>query len=192
MKKTFTISALLLILAATAFADIAIDDEMNEPGKAIDTMLHIRLDRNAKEPRLVIPKDQLRNLRAELEALGDDGSDAAAAVTGVTRTQTIVSGVLLSLAFVVGGAWFLRSGRKPARPAAFLMIGGSVLAGGAFASIVFANAGPPPETRGITTKLFSEPIQNAKFASGRIKLEVSTTETNLLLIVPDTENKSAE
>jgi hypothetical protein len=56
---------------------------------------------------------------------------------------------------------------------------------GSVATFVFANAGPPPEARSITSKLFDQKVFSPyRFASGAIKIE--TSDRNYVqLIVPD-------
>ncbi len=181
-----TMIVMTMVFSAAAFADIA-RPEKPKSAKKIDTTLSIKLDRNATEARLIIPASQIKQLRAELERLDDGGDTAAAAMTGgsFTRMQTIVSGVFLSLAFVFGGIWFTRSGwlsTKSGKAAAGAMF---VFATGAFATIAFANAGPPPEARSITGKMFTQAVHIYGFGSGKIKLETSTDENVVTLIVPN-------
>jgi hypothetical protein len=152
--------------------------------KAIDTWLSIRLDRDAREARLVIPKSQVKQLRAELDEL-DGGADNTAAVRGFTGTQTIVSGMLLTLAFVFGGVWLTRSGKMATKNGRAFGIGAFLFLGGAFATVVFANIGPPLEARSITGKIFAPGVHTYKQASGDIKLETSAEGDHIQLIVPD-------
>ena len=148
--------------------------------------MFIRLDRNAKEARLIIPKSQIKKLRAELEQLDDD-SDNTAAITepGIfTRTRTIVSGMFLSLALVFGGVWFVRSGKAATRSGKALVVAFVTLGVASAATLVYANAGPPPEARSITSKMFSQYVLSYGFGSGKIKLETGDT-AQVELIVPD-------
>jgi hypothetical protein len=143
--------------------------------------LDIRLRRDAKEARLILSRDQLKQLRAELDQIDGGATDTASA--GITGIQTIAGGLFLSLAMVFAGVWFVRSGRMT-KPVATGMI---LLAGGALATMVYANAGPPPEARSITGKMFAQGMHYYKFGGGAIKLEVSAEEDNPVLIVPDPE-----
>ncbi len=182
MKRTFLIALLLVTISAAAAANIA-DPSLGKK-KSIDTSLSIRLDKNATEAKLIIPRAQLKQLRAELEQL-DGGSDTTASVgTQVTRSQTIISGALFSLAFVFGGLWFIRSGKRSSRAIVASVL---LLTTGSIATIVYGNAGPPPEARAITGKMFTPAIHMYKGGWGAIKLEVSDSddETNPMLIVPD-------
>jgi hypothetical protein len=155
--------------------------------KSIDTQLFIYLDRNAKEARLVIPRSQLKQLRAELEGLDSDAPTTAG--PAVTRTQTIVSGGLLSLSFIFAGMWFMRSGSQHSKTGIAAAV---LLATGSIATIVYGNAGPPPEASSITGKMFSQAVHSYKQGSGSIKLEVSDEERNPVLFVPDPRVKTEE
>lgn len=183
MKILITFIALMM-LAGSAMADIARPNTTpKKPAKtaSIDTRLDIRIRRDAKEAKLILSKTQLNQLRAEIDAI--DGGAVNTASAGITGVQTIGGGVFLSLAMVFAGVWFVRSGRL-SKPAAAGLI---AAAAGAFATMVYANAGPPPEARSITGKMFAPAMHYYKFGGGSIKLEVSADEDNPVLIVPDTE-----
>ena len=197
MLRRTILAAALLLLATAAYADIPRPDRTPTKANktaAVDTYLSIQLDRDAKEARLIIPRSQLKALRAELDAL-DTGPNVTAGVISAdstSRLQMIVSGVLLSLAVAFGGIWFARqekSSAKVSRSAAAAMV---IFAGGALATIVYGNAGPPAEAREITGKMFSPALHVYKFGGGKIKLEVSDTETQPKLIVPDPQTKPGE
>ena len=179
---------LMLFVSAVAFADIARPEPAKtpKPAKGINTTMLIRLDRDAKEAKLVIPKSQIKQLRAELERM-DDGSDDTAAVTttnGVSRTQTIVSGMFLSLALVFGGMWFVRSGKSTTKSGKALVVLAMLAGIGSAATYVYANAGPPREARSITGKMFSQSVHIYNFGSGAIRLETGSGE-QIEMIVPD-------
>jgi hypothetical protein len=134
MKTTLLFTAILLSTVTANLANIA--DPSLPKKKSIDTQLCRYLDRNAKEARLVIPRSQLKQLRAELEGLDSDAPTTAG--PAVTRTQTIVSGGLLSLAFLFACIWFLLSGSQHC----ILCIAAAVLlARVSFARLVFGIAG---------------------------------------------------
>jgi hypothetical protein len=193
MKKLGFILTMVLAVSIPAFADIARPDKSpsrvpkpkETPG--ISTFMEIRLDKEAKEARLLIPRSQIKQLRAELEQL-DTEPDNTAAVTSsgsFSRTQTIVSGIFLSLAFVFGGIWFVRSGKTATKASKGMIVLAAVAGIASAATLVYANVGPPPEARSITSKLFDQKIFFPyRFASGKIKVEVTDGE-NVRLIVPD-------
>ena len=136
--------------------------------------------------KLIIPKSQIKQLRAELEQL-DDESDNTASVTqpsSFSRTQTIVSGAFLSLALVFGGMWFVRSGKATSRAGKSLVILAVVAGIGSAATLVYANAGPPRVTS-ITNKVFNkDSFRFYSSVSGKIKVETSD-EPSVQLVVPD-------
>src|SRR4051812_24072629 len=114
MKKLLLIAALTVLAGTLAHADIPRPDKSPnaKPAKGNLVYMDIKLDRKATEATLSIPKSQIKALRAQLDQMDDSGNTAA--VTdgeGSRRLQTVVSGMLLSLAFVFGGVWFFRSGK---------------------------------------------------------------------------------
>ena len=174
----------LMMFAGSAMADVPRPKVTpNKPAKtaSIDTRLDIRLRRDAKEAKLILSRAQLNQLRAELDAIDGRTSDTASA--GITGIQTIAGGLFLSLAMVFAGVWFVRSGHM-SKPVAASVV---VFVIGALATMVYANAGPPPEARSITGKMFAPGMHYYKFGGGAIKLEVSADEDNPVLIVPDPE-----
>lgn len=190
MKKILCLTTLIFLSSSAGLADIARPKEPKptpapRQSRSIDTTLMIRLKSDAKEARLIIPKSQIKQLRAELDQLDDDSDTTAAATSSFSRTQTIVSGMFLSLAFVFGGFWFVRSGKAATKTGKTFVIL-AILAGiGSAATFVYANAGPPAEARSITGKMFTQAVHFYKFGSGKIKLETSNNATNVELIVPD-------
>lgn len=194
MKQVILAATLLLTFTLAGFADIARPEPAKtpkpKPSKSIETGMTIRLDADAKEARLIIPRSQVKQLRAELEQMDDGSDDTAAATTGgVSRTQTIVSGTFLSLAFVFGGIWFVRSGKASTKNGKTLVVL-AVLAGvGSAATFVYANAGPPPEARTITGKMFTEAIHMYGTGWGTVKLEAGDN-TQIELIVPNPPDKA--
>jgi hypothetical protein len=184
MYKTLFVIVLVLTFAIAAFADIARPDRSPKPVKkpeTVSTYLSIRLDRDAKEARLIIPRSQLQSLRAELDALDEGATAGTEASGGISATQTIVSGMFISLAFIFAGIWFVRSGKLSTKTAA---VAGIFFAAG-LATIAYGNAGPPSEARSITGKIFAPAMHLYKFGGGPIKLELSDREGTLELIVPD-------
>ena len=188
MKNVFAMILLTGLFAIAAFGDIPRPDKpKTDPAKkngAIDTTLSIELSRDAKEARLIIPRSQLKQLRAELDAL-DGGSIDTTAAAGITSTQTVVGGTFLSLAIVFAGLWFAKPRQLNANSGKAAAAAAILFAGGALASIAFGNAGPPNEARSITGKMFAQAVHIYGFGWGKIKLEVSDVEKNPRLIVPN-------
>ena len=188
MLKRMILTLSILTFAATAFADIPRPDSTPNHGKRsveVDTHLSIVLDRNAKEARLIIPRSQIKALRAELEGIDSDETTAALTATGTSRLQMIVGGILLSLAVAFAGIWFTRNKTMSTTGSRSAVAGAAILTVGALATIVYGNAGPPPDASNITGKMFSPAVHLYKGGGGKIKLEVSDTVTIPKLIVPD-------
>jgi hypothetical protein len=187
MKRIFSLCALLAIFAVGASADVRLPDTPKptpvKEKKSLDTMFSISIRKDAKEARLLIPKDQIKELRAQLDEL--DGGSNTAALASFSRAQTILGGLFLSLAFVAGGVWFSRSRKNGFKPGRAVVAGAVLFFGGAFAVITFANVGPPLEARSITGKIFTDPVHLYKQASGKIKVEATDDDYGIQLIVPD-------
>ncbi len=196
MKRLLCLTAILLVAACAAFADIAkpIPVKTPEPAPQNEATLLIRLDENETQARLLIPKDQIKQLRAALDEI-DDQTDAAAAVTkpgAFSRTQTAVSGIFLSLALVVGGVWFVRSGKSATKTGKVLVIFAVMAGAASAATFVYANAGPPAILRQISSPLFNyKTFGYWKRASGRIKVE-ATDNPAFELRVPVTDDWGKE
>lgn len=189
MKKLLSLCVFTAFLSIAIFADVRVVTPTPSPkpksSKSIDSNLTIKIQKDAKEAKLIIPKSQLKKLRAELEEL-DNESDTTASAS-FSKTQTIVSGMFMSLAFVFGGVWFARSRKIDTKAGKTLIAGAVLFCIGSLATITFGNAGPPPELRQITSKLFDKKVTNGwNWASGKIKLETATDDsTSIQLIVPD-------
>lgn len=187
MNKILSLCAILILCSVAILADVR-PPETPKPkaNKSIETYFSIKLDKNAKEAKLVIPKSQLKQLRAELEQLDNEQDSNATATNGFSRTQTIIGGMFMSLAVLFGGVWFTRSRKIDSKSGKTLIAGAVLFSIGSLATIAFANAGPPPELRQITGKLFDKKVFGYwNYAGGKIKLEVSDKEQSPQLIVPD-------
>jgi hypothetical protein len=187
MRRIFSLLALAAVFSVAAFADVRLPDTPKptpaRSKKVIESDLTIRIDKNAKEARLLIPKSQIKQLRAELEELDDDSTNTA--FLTFSRTQTIVSGLFLSLAFVFGGVWLTRKGKNDPKPKKIAAAVAALFLLGGFAGLVYANMGPPPEARSITSKLFDRKVfVPYLFASGKIRIETTDETDRLELVVP--------
>lgn len=196
MKRIFSLYALIVVFSINAFADVRLEtptpkaEKTPKQVKSIDTNLSISIRKDAKEARLLIPKSQIKQLRIELAELDDD-ADEPTALT-FTRTQTVVSGLFLSLAFVFGGVWLARSRKTDVKANKTLIVGAGLFLSGALATITYANIGPPPEARSITGKMFSDAVHQYKQGSGKIKVETTNEEYGIQLIVPDVDRVKSE
>jgi hypothetical protein len=185
MKRIAAVLVVLGVFSAAAFADVPRPDKKPVKQRSIESTLYIKIDKDAKEARLVIPKSQLNELRAALDD-ADGDLTSTASLGGVTRIQTIAAGSFLSLAFAFGGIWLIRT-RRPGSESGKVIVGVAVAAALFSGSmLVWANAGPPSEARAITGKMFAASMHIYKFGYGRIKLETTTEDTEqITLIVPD-------
>lgn len=187
--RIFALIAFLLITALPVLADIAtpnrnynrrsrnnelLGKKPPKPPQKLDSItarMRIAPDSTATEARLIIPRSLVLQMKAELD--GDD-SQVAAATSGfnLTPTQTVFAGLCLSLSFVLGGVWFVGSrmaGKKAPRVAAVLAV---LALGGAAATTVYANVGPPPVARSLTSKILI-PEATTYGATGLVKVEFS-------------------
>jgi len=194
---------LILLTSVVAFSDIA-PERTPKPTPTpkttpVSVLMSIKMDSNAKVATLSIPREQLKQLRAEIDQI-DNENDNTAAATGIfSRTQTIVSGAFLSLAVVFGGMWFVRSGKSATKTGKTLVILAMIGFVGSAATFVYANAGPPPELRSISSTLFDKKAFGYwTSAMGKVNLTVSDAQV-IELNVPapkkwpnDKENKDDE
>ena len=192
MKRVLCLSMLILLSSFTAFSDIA-PAKTPKPTPApksepVKTFMSIRMDSKAKVATLSIPREQLKQLRAEIDQFDSDGDNTAAATGSFSRTQTIVSGAFLSLALVFGGMWFVRGGRSATKTGKSLVILAMIGIIGSAATFVYANAGPPPELRSISSTLFDKKAFGYwTSAGGGINLTVSDASV-IELSVPAPKN----
>lgn len=185
MKKIFGLFMIITLFSLSAFADIARPKE--EKQKDTDANIRIYLDDDAKEAKLVISRELINKL-ANQEIAANSSQNYG---LGFSRTQTIVSGLFLSLALVFGGVWFSRS--KNLGKTANIAMGIGIFAMlGVFGTIAFANVAPPTYGK-LTGKVFSEGMQNQRVAYGQIKIEIDEegSPDRILLVVPN-EKKPAK
>ena len=190
MKRTILIAAILTLGSLVAFADIARPDKSPnrvpkpKPTPGVMTHMEIKLDRTATEARLIIPRQQLKQLRAELERLDDESDGTAISSSSFSRTQTIVSGTFLSLAVIFAGLWFVRAGKATSKTGKNLIVLAAIAGAASAATFVYGNAGPPPEARSITSKMFAQGLHYYKMGWGEVRLEIGEGE-QINFIVPD-------
>jgi hypothetical protein len=178
---------LTVMISAVGLADIAKPGSSPKPEASVNTTLRINLKADAKEARLVIPKNQIDKLRAQLDSLDNGGNTAAAVSINTSRIPTIVGGLFLSLAIVFGGIWFASRRRSSSTSSTAVIVIATLAGIGSTASFVYGNMGPPPEARSITGKMFATPIHMYNTGYGAVKLEISDDSdySDIVLIVPD-------
>ena len=180
MTRLLCLAAMVIAISVATFADVPRPDVKTEPKpKGYLSNIEIRLDRTATEARLLIPKSQLKQLRAELEQIDADNNTAAGTFTSL---QTVVSGLFLSLAIVFGGLWF--SGRGTPRPGKAVVAAGAVIGVVVAASFVYANIAPPPAARTLNGSMFSQSMQSYGYGYGKVRVETTDT-TQIVLVVPN-------
>ena len=177
------LAALLLATTVNALADVAPPDKAktNSPkGPSFTAQMHIAPTSKAGDAKLLIPRSVLQQMKAGLD--GDDSHSAAAAYFNTGGGQTLMAGLFLSLAFAFGGVWLVRSrGQRRLGPAA-LCVAALALCGLA-ATAAYANAGPPPVARSLTSKIL---IQDAQWYGvyGQVKVEVVDDDDQIRLVLP--------
>jgi len=185
MRRSLLALMLLSVSSVTALGDIA---KPSKPAKSVDAVLNITLKHDAREARLIIPKSLVTELRAQLDQTGNTNDTAAAITVGGNgiRLETVIGGIFLSMAIIFGGIWFARSGKFSPKTSSALVLFVIISAVGSAATFVYGNAGPPPEARSITGKMFTPAVHIYGFGSGKIKVEASDDNNQPLeLIVPD-------
>lgn len=197
MKKSWfpraAMLALLFVVATPlAFADIPNPDRLNRNRSSkteLKVDMQIDTDEKAKEARLVIPRSVFQRMRAQADGAGSQttGTTAAARFFNMTGAQTIMSGLFLSLAFAFGGVWLVRSRKGAERTARVAALSiGLLLAGGVTASVAYANAGPPPVARSLTSKILIPELQWWG-AYGEVKVEIVEEGDDIKLVLPKRE-----
>ena len=177
------LAALLLATTVNALADVAPPDKVktNTPkGSSFNAQMNIRPNLKASEAKLLIPRSVLQQMKAGLD--GEDSHSAAATYFNTGGGQTLMAGLFLSLAFAFGGVWLVRSrGQRRLGPAA-LCVAALALCGTA-ATAAYANAGPPPVARSLTTKIL---IEQAQWYGvyGEVKVEVVDDGDQITLVLP--------
>lgn len=191
MKRIFSLFALTIIFTITAAADIPPikTPKPTPPPREIDAGLEIQLDNSAKDVKLIIPRDKVRALRAQLDEIDNQPDASAALSVGFTRTQTIVSGLFMSLGVVFAGIWLMRSRKIPVNTA---VVAGVLFLGGA-AIIAFANVPPGQYPNNLNDHIFSDEFRRYERGFTPIKVKVSDAEKEeFKLIIPRLKNQIEE
>ncbi len=188
MKNWLSSFAFVALLAATtvpALANLPNPNRNPRPRPNSNVRMSIEPNQEAKDARLVIPRAVWRNMVAELD--GQD-TQTTAALSGSTFTpggmQTVMAGLCLSLAFAFGGVWFVRARKPVSRPARVALgVLALALCSATVAGLAYANAGPPPVARSLTSKIL---IPDAQWYGvyGQVKVEVVEDGEQIRLILP--------
>jgi hypothetical protein len=191
MTRLIISITLLLVAVTAAFADIARPTDTPKPKPEKMWNGQMRIDTrstNVGVATLTISKDKLKQLRAALDDADTDDSNSAAVSGGLSRTQTIVAGLLLSLGLVIGGSVAFKKNSRSTRIAASIAI---VSLGALGAVAVFANV-PPPRLTSLTSSIFDKNTKTYGYAEGQVVIKVVNNNPrygspDVLLEVPATE-----
>ncbi|MBD0372052.1 MAG: hypothetical protein ICV60_14520 [Pyrinomonadaceae bacterium] len=186
------LAALMLLSTTTlAFADIPSPESRNRNASKTDlkTIMRIDTDDKVKEAKLVIPRSIWQQMQAQLGGSSNPQTTAATArFFNMSSAQTIMSGIFLSLAFTTGGLWLMRSRRRaeriPARAVALTLA--LLLTGVVTAGVAYANAGPPPVARSLTSKILIPELQWWG-AGGEVTVEIVEEGNHIKLVIPRRE-----
>ncbi len=184
--RLYCLALALCAFAPTAFADIALPAPTRTPEKerraaALPAArMSIESRNDATEARLQIPRNVLRQLRAEMDR--DDAFDAAATNSPLRPAQTIIAGVFLSLSLAFAGVLIARTRSRAAKQAAAVALC-IFAATGALAIKTLANAGPP-EPRTLDAGSLKRATTPDEELKGLIRVEIMPEGNSVKLIVP--------
>jgi hypothetical protein len=218
MKRRYLILITVLILGVNAFADIPSPNRTPRPTPKVhkvvvntttptpapvkvvpaeyDGVIRVYVDRSGKidVPVLEVRQSAVERLiAANLEGNGGE-TFAAGSSPGFSATQTIVSGALFSLAFIVGGIWIFRS-KGNSKTAAGILLGVALGAG----TMVLANS-PPPSAVTLTSRIFNKSTLAYGYAKNKVKIKLvpekdyidGEARDDVVLIVPGVEGEGGE
>lgn len=203
MKKIFLILLCMAAFAISGFADIpgpnkrprptppsvVVNTKTPDPTPAPgpkpevvrEAQMTISLSSWSEQPTLVITKAMVDKINA---AARDKGIETAGTVSsgGTLPTQTIVGGFLLSLAFVFGGVWLVRSKGQVSKPALGVMLLAIL---GATATLVIGNV-PPPKRVALSSNIINSEVLKNYIAAGKVKIMIVDYETkdDISLVIP--------
>jgi hypothetical protein len=188
IPRTALAALMLMAMTALAFADIANPDNRNRSSKSdLKIQMQIATDDKLKEARLVIPRAIFQQMSAQLDGNSSPQAATTARFFSMTGAQTVMSGIFLSLAFAFGGVWLVRSRKGAERTArAVALTVALLLVGGVTAGVAYANAGPPPVARSLTSKILIQELQWWG-AYGEVKVEIVEEGNEIKLVLPRRE-----
>lgn len=112
---------------------------------------------------------------------------------GFSPLQTIVSGTLFSLAFILGGVWIFRS-KGASKTAAGVLLGAALGSG----TVVLANS-PPDYVVKLTSRIFDKNTRAYGYAKNKVKIRLvdeseygSNVRDDVLLVIPKDESEDSE
>lgn len=159
-------------------------------------VIRVVFDRTGKIeiPVLEVRQSAVERLLASNLEGGDTENIALVKGPGFSPTQTIVSGTLFSLAFIIGGIWIFRS-KGSSKTAAGILLGAAIGAG----TIVLANA-PPDGVVTLTSRVFNKNTTAYGYAKNKVKIKLveekeyinGDARDDVVLIVPNPDKQGDE
>ena len=189
LLRHFAALALLLAVAAPAFADIALPkrpDAVNDEIRRDLPAARMTIERveGLREARLQIPRSRLQELSV---AAGVDAGGARSASLG--SAGTVVGGLFISLAVVLTGLLLVRSRRRVALGRATIAAVVCACAAVTAAVAAYANAAPPPNLRLQDPGTLVKAVSGTPLA-GSIRVEVVNEGTEIKLLLPAVKTRS--
>lgn len=175
MKKLLFLFALITIFSLSTFADIRLPDKIKPSPTATPkdderVNFQITVTSNFDEPTLVIPRNAIKGLRAQLDEI-EGTKPTYAGSFGISGTQTLMSGLFFSVALIFGGVWMFRGKSlvKNQKIVSGLLIFACF---GASVVTIFANVAPPI-LENLSSSVFSDKMRNQRrTASGKVKISI--------------------
>lgn len=166
MRTIVFLLVVFVLFSVTATGDVKPPSPTPKPVDEMTGRMYIDLKSDAKVATLKIRREALHQLRAAIDEADDAHATAAVSSTRLSRTQTIVSGTLFSLAFAFGGVWLFR--HRGTKIAMSVVVSAALGTGALF---VFANT-PPPTFISLTTNIFDKQTKQYGYAAGGVKIQV--------------------
>jgi hypothetical protein len=151
----------------------------------------LSVSRFEKEGTLVVTKSLIEKINAAARAKGHTALiEVESEDASVASTQTIVGGIFLSLAFVLGGVWLARSKGQVSKPALGVML---LAVTGLGATLVIGNV-PPPKRIKLDSGIINGAKMNDSVAVGKMKLLLVDYESreDLMIVLGNNEGGAGE
>jgi hypothetical protein len=197
MKNLIGILVVLSFAAAAAFADIRPPVRQSTPAPAAspatssEVGVSLSVSRFDKEGTLVVTKSLIEKINAAAKAKGQTSLIEVESDRGsIASTQTIVGGVFLSLAFVLGGVWLARSKGQVSKPALGIML---LAMTGLGTTLVIGNV-PPPKRIKLDSGIVNGAKMNDSVAVGKMKLLLVDYESkeDVMIVLGNNEGAAGE
>jgi hypothetical protein len=196
MKKITGIFLVLLVSTAGAFADIRPPVRQTTPAPAAspapnEVGVSLSVSRFETEGTIVVTKSFIEKINAAAKAKGQTAMiEVEGDGASVASTQTIVGGIFLSLAFVLGGVWLARSKGQVSKPALGVML---LAVTGLGTTLVIGNV-PPPKRIKLDSGIINGAKMNDSVAVGKMKLLLVDYEAreDVMIVLGNKEETAGE